>query len=188
MDIEQEKQKLDQIGQTLLGPGGFFEHMPEDQNEMFGDAIKIMGKIAAIEVIQEHMGGGFEINLNLPSINLGNLFSINPKPAYKEEYYNEPYNGCGACGSDPCMCNQQPPMGEPNIEMSEVDYITLKENCELDSTGYLCKELFEGRININTSRSNLDEAYIDPAMMENVTTTRSNLDEYVEKPMSGDTA
>ena len=108
MDIEQKKQQLDEYGKILLGPGGFFENMPEDQKDVFGDALMLIAEIKAHEMIQEQMGGGFEINLNLPSINLDNLFSINPKPSYKEEYHHEEnHYGCGNCGQDPCMCQPE---------------------------------------------------------------------------------
>lgn len=111
MDTQAQKEKLDQIGKILLGPGGFFESMPEDQKDMFGEAIMIMAKLAAHEMIQEQIGGGFEINLNLASINLDKLFNISPKPFYREEPYRDggqmPPSGCGNCGQNPCMCDNQ---------------------------------------------------------------------------------
>ena len=109
MNLEEKKQKLEEYGKLLLGEGGFFESMPEDQKDAFGEALMLMAEIKAYEIIQEHIGGGFEINLNLPSIDLGNLISINPKPVYREEeHYEMPPSYCGGCHQDPCMCNNEP--------------------------------------------------------------------------------
>jgi len=118
MDIEQKKQQLDEYGKILLGAGGFFESMPEDQKDVFGNALALMAEIKAYEIIQEQMGGGFEINLNLQSIDLGKLFTVTPRPVY-EDYSDQCITckmnpcvcttdsgllSCGACNSNPCMC------------------------------------------------------------------------------------
>lgn len=87
MDIEQKKQQLEEYGKILMGPGGFFEGMPEDQKEIFGKALELIAEMKAYEMLRS----GFDININLPSINLGNLLTVTPRASYHHEYYEEPY-------------------------------------------------------------------------------------------------
>jgi hypothetical protein len=89
-DGSEHSQRLDEIGEQLFAPGAFFESMPEHEKDLFGEALKLIGKKSAEDAVSDgddqtgHVngsgddlansirevldfarGGGFNINVNV---------------------------------------------------------------------------------------------------------------------------
>jgi len=203
-EIEQDKKRLEELGILLLGEGGFFEHMPEDQKEAFGEAIKLLAKIQILETVGDFGKSGVSVGLNLDNFNIGemlkNLIVIKPNAptAADNGMYNGGYNACPNCNMNPCMCNQtyvKPPCGacmcEPCMcagEPESYDPMAPKYydcvNC--GSTPCVCAPEYDPAMDaayIDPMSATDSTMYVDPAMM----TDPAYYDPAMMPPMSGDT-
>jgi len=178
--IEEEKQKLERL---LLGEGGFFEHMSDEQKDAFGEAIKLIARLQVYELLGEVGKNGFSVGLNLDNFNIGEMLKnlIVVKPNTPSMGYEMPPSYCGNCHQDPCMCSTESVNGDPTTQQF-YDCV----NCGL--TPCVCEPEYKDENQMELPLST-DTTYNDPAMMvEDSELSEDDKDGVgMEYPMSGDT-